>query len=72
MGFEDEPVEFIKIALTTFAFKNAEIIKLLKERGNIIKTEEWDKMEMIDQKINDVKNEHFEDLTTPCSVFMTF
>ena len=29
LGFEDEPVEHIKIAVTTFAFKNAEIIKLL-------------------------------------------
>ena len=37
LGFEDEPVEEIKIAMTTFAFKNADIINLLAERGEIIK-----------------------------------
>ena len=39
LGFEDEPVDEVKIAVTTFAFKNAEIINLLKERGSIIKSE---------------------------------
>ena len=29
LGFEDEPVEHIKIAVTTFAFNNAAIINLL-------------------------------------------
>lgn len=29
LGFEDEPVEHVKVALTTFAFKNADIIELL-------------------------------------------
>lgn len=72
MGFEDEPVEHIKVAITTFAFKNAEIIKLLQERGDIIKSESWDQMKEIDAKINEIKNEHLVDLMTPCSVFMTF
>ena len=72
LGFEDEPVEHIKVAITTFAFKNAEIIELLKERGELIKNEEWDEMEKIDSKINEIKNNHLVDLMTPCSVFMTF
>lgn len=29
-------------------------------------------MKEIDAKINKLKNDHLEDLTTPCSVFMTF
>ena len=48
LGYEDEPVQHIKIAVTSFAFKNAEIIHLLKERGDIIKSEQWDKMPDID------------------------
>lgn len=72
LGFEDEPVEEIKIAMTTFAFKNSEVINLLKERGEIIKNENWDEMERIDASINDHKNASLEDLMTPCAVFMTF
>lgn len=41
LGYEDEPVDHVKIAVTTFAFKNAEIINLLQERGDIIKEERW-------------------------------
>lgn len=72
LGFEDEPVEHVKVALTTFAFKNEKIIELLCERGEVIKTEDWQEMEKIDARINDIKNNHLEDLMTPCSVFMTF
>ena len=72
LGFEDEPVEHVKVALTTFAFKNAEIIHLLQERGEIIKNEEWSKMPQIDHRINEIKNGNLEDLMTPCSAFMTF
>ena len=72
LGYEDEPVEHVKIAITCFAFRNAELIRLLRERGVIIKQEKWDKIEVIDRKINDLKNNHLEDLTTPCSAFMTF
>lgn len=72
MGFEDEPVEHIKVAITTFAFKNELIINLLKERGEIIKNEDWEKMIEIDERINYIKTNHLSDLMTPCSVFMTF
>ena len=72
LGYEDEPVEHIKIALTSFAFNNSETIQLLKKRGLIIKNEEWDKMAEIDKEINTIKNKNLEAMTTPCSVFMTF
>ena len=72
LGFEEEPVEYIKVALTTFAFKNADIVNLLKKRGKVIETENWDEMEGIDAKINQLKNDKLLELTTPCSVFMTF
>ena len=41
LGYEDEPVQFVKIAMTTFAFRNSELIKLLRKRGDIIKNEKW-------------------------------
>ena len=72
LGYEDEPVEHVKIAVTAFAFKNAEIIHLLKERGEVIKNEQWEKMPEIDQKINHHKNENFSNIVNPCSIFMTF
>lgn len=72
LGYEEEPIDYVKVALTTFAFRNAEVIHLLTERGQIIKEERWDEMKVIDKKINDLKNQDLEKLTTPCSVFMTF
>ena len=36
LGFEDEPVDHVKVAMTTFAFENHEVIKLLTERGMVI------------------------------------
>ena len=72
LGYEEEPVEHVKVAMTLFAFKNHNLIHLLIERGEIIKNEQWDKMEKIDAKINQLTKDNLEDLTTPCSVFMTF
>ena len=48
LGFEDEPVEHVKVALTTFAFKNADIINLLKKRGDAVKNEKWDELQKIE------------------------
>ena len=72
LGYENEPVEHIKIAVTSFAFNNAEIIHMLKERGEIIKSEKWAKMAEIDSRINQFKDENIKQMVTPCSIFMTF
>lgn len=74
LGFEDEPVERIKVAVVNFAFNNAELINLLKQRGAAISSDQFDKMREVDAKINDLKNQPGEDtnLTRPVSVFMTF
>ena len=37
LGYDEE--ESVEIAVTTFAFRNAPIINLLKQRGEAIKTE---------------------------------
>lgn len=71
LNFEEEDGD-IKVAVTTLAFANADIIDLLTQRGTAIKSEKWDQQLQIEQKINDLKNEKFNNLTTPCSVFMTF
>lgn len=72
LGFEDEPTARIEVAVTTLAFKNAEIINLLRERGLAIKAEKWDEQRKIEGRINTLKSEQFDQLITPCSVFMTF
>ena len=71
LGFEDEPVIEVRVAVTTFAYQNSELIHLLRERGTMIKKEKWDAMYKLDKKINKLKKEHLEQFTTPCSIFMT-
>lgn len=44
LGYEDETPERIYISMFTFAFDNSELINLLKQRGNAIKFEKWDRM----------------------------
>lgn len=71
LGFDDgEPS--VKIAITTLAFRNGDMISLLKQRGLCIKTEKWDQMREIEGKINEKKTQIFNDLCHPCSIFMTF
>lgn len=72
LGYEVVPEDRTKVAVTTLAFKNQKIISLLRERGQAIRKESWDKMRKIDQEINFLKENEFERITTPCSVFMTF
>jgi hypothetical protein len=43
----------VKIAIITFAFNNAEIIKNLKRRGKLIANEKWAKMEKLHTKMAD-------------------
>jgi len=56
LGFEEENKP-IKVAVTTFAFDNSEVIALLTQRGTLIKQEKWDKMREVEAKINTLKNE---------------
>jgi len=54
------------------AFKNGDVIDLLKKRGSAIKKEQWDYLAELDKEINELKNEKLNELTSPCSIFMTF
>lgn len=64
----------IKIAQVTFAFYNEDIIKVLTKRGTLIKTEKWDKVDQVNDKIDDMFKQQkvLDKLQTPCSVFATF
>lgn len=57
LGYDEE--ESVEIAVTTLAFANHEVIALLRQRGEAIKTEKWDKQREFEQKINVLKNEKF-------------
>lgn len=72
LGFEDEPVDEIKVAITQFAFDNAELVELLKQRGAAITADNFNLMREIDKQINDLKNEKLAQFTRPVSCFMTF
>jgi hypothetical protein len=63
----------IHIAQITFAFHNQDIINMLKKRGTLIKTEKWEKVDALNDKIDDsLKNEKLlNELQHPCSVFLT-
>ena len=72
LGYEDEYQDEIKVAVTTFAYKNGSMIKALRERGDSIKSNDWKGIDKADKKINKLKEIELEQLTTPCSVFMSF
>jgi len=72
LGYEEEPVEHIDVAVTSLAYDNAKLIGLLRERGDYIINEKWDKMREVDAKINEMKKTDLDAWCTPVSVFITF
>jgi hypothetical protein len=48
LGFENGNSDEIKVAMTTLAFKNDDLINLLKKRGEAIKNEKWDRQRKLD------------------------
>lgn len=72
LGFEDQRVERIKISMLTFAFDNADLINLLKQRGLAIKLEKYDKMREINKKIDELKQKNLEKYNRPVTAFLTF
>mmetsp|Transcript_28819 Transcript_28819/g.38447 ORF Transcript_28819/g.38447 Transcript_28819/m.38447 type:complete len:120 (-) Transcript_28819:1874-2233(-) len=72
LGYEDEPQAFVRVAVTTFAYKNGDIIHALRQRGACIKANDWEGIKRADENINKIKKSQLEQLTTPCSVFMSF
>lgn len=72
LGYEDEAPERIRISMITFAFDNAELINLLKQRGLAIKMEKYDKMREINKKIDDLTAANLKKYNRPVTAFLTF
>jgi hypothetical protein len=62
----------VKIADIVFAFNNAELIELLRERGAHIMYQRFDAMRAAEKKISTLKDEKFRDLVKPVDAFITF
>jgi len=69
---DQSPPPQVKIANITFAFNNAQLIKLLKKRGGVIAEGKFFKLPAIDKEINILKEEDIQSLTKPVSAFITF
>jgi hypothetical protein len=67
-----EEVKEILIADVVFAYDNADLIALLRERADYIKAAEWDKLTECEQRIEKLKNDEFKKLTRPVYAFITF
>jgi hypothetical protein len=63
----------IKIAQITFAFDNQLVINWLKERGKYVKTEKWDKVTKVNEKIAKSLQDPYilDKMQRPCSIFAT-
>ena len=79
LGIDDDksdggPKE-MKVAIVTCAFDNSKIINWLRDRGDAIKDEDWDKLDRINDTIRkNLKRDSqlLDKLQRPCSLFVTF
>jgi hypothetical protein len=62
----------LKIANINFAYKNAELLKLLAERGTLIITGQYSKLKEFNEKIEDHLNAKRDELIHPVTAFITF
>lgn len=74
LGYEENPPDRMKISFITFAYDNAKIINLLRQRGAHIKFERYDKMREINKKIDELKSDPVElrKINRPVTAFLTF
>lgn len=64
--------EECNIAVIQFAYNNSALIKILKQRGNAIKAGNFKKVQELEETINQLKLENFDDYTRPVYAFITF
>lgn len=72
LGYEDVPVDVVKIAMITFAFDNAGLITMLRTRGSAIKNELYDDMRKSDKEINEYVQGNLKTIARPVTAFITF
>jgi len=61
-----------KIADVHFAYRNSALIKLLRERGQYIIRQEFEKVKKVNECITHLKEAKYQDLTYPVCCFITF
>jgi len=62
----------LKIANINFAYKNAELLDLLAERGALIINGQYSKLKKFNEKIEDYLNANRDELIHPVTAFITF
>jgi len=70
--FPNEEPSRVAIANITFAFKNANLIKLLRKRGAAVAAGQFRLLPAVDEKINELKEKNLQSLTKPVAAFITF
>lgn len=71
-GNEGLKIHEVKIADIVFAFNNSQLINLLKQRGQHIQFQRYDKMREIEKQISTLKSEKYDALVRPVDAFITF
>jgi len=71
LGFEEDEQE-IQIAQIALAFDNAQLINMLRARGNFIKMQKFDEMRKMDAKIDEYRSQNAAKVNRPVSAFITF
>jgi hypothetical protein len=62
----------VRVAAISFSYDNAELIKMLRERGELIQAAEWHKVKQCDKEIEDYMESNHQTLATPLSALITF
>lgn len=66
------PGEPVRVAAISFSYDNAELIKILRERGELIQAAEWHKVKQCDKEIEEFTERNHQRLATPLSALITF
>lgn len=73
-----ENEEMCRIAMINFAYNNSNIISQLKQRGSLIKAEQWDELQKMNQKMTDQfrtgpnSEKLIDSVQRPVTCFITF
>lgn len=58
MGFE-ENVNRLEIVDIQFCYKNAKLLKALRDRGTCIKRNDWNGLRRVNERLDQIKTEDF-------------
>ena len=67
-----EQVEKVIVADIQFTYKNGEMIRILTDRGITIKNNDWKELKEVNERLDAIKTENYQDFIQPMSAFVTF